>query len=668
MSLAEPAARTYVWVISFVSREIASVIRILWALLLTIFIADSVAAQALSKAMDAVRSKDWVEAERLVRGQDQAVRDVIEWHQLRAGVGTAREAITFLERNEDWPGLPYLRRQMEFAFEDASRNQIVSYFAEQDPRTAEGALAYARALTADGQRGAAEANVVLAWRTMSMSEALQQEYLSDYSRVLKDHHEARLDYALWKGWKENAQRMYPLVPEGWRRLAAARLALRQDRTGVDALIEAIPSRFSGDPGLAFERFQWRARKGRNASAIELLLAQSKAGQLGEALPWAGWRQSLARSEMRAGRHQQAYALAANHGLVDGSKYADLEWLSGYIALRFLNRPQTALQHFVAFEQAVATPISWGRAGYWIGRAYEAMGDADAAQRAYTGGGQYQTSFYGLLAAEKAGVAIKPELAGVRASDWRGAPYTRTSVHQAALALLKAGEVSLAERFWTHLAETQDRGTMAQMGQMAIDMGQPHIAVMLGKRFIQYGQTIHAPYYALHPMAKRRDLSVPAEMALSIARRESEFDPVVVSGANAQGLMQILPGTAKQVAGALGLPYSKSRLLSDPDYNVTLGTAYLAGLAEEFDGNVIMVAAGYNAGPSRPRRWMEQRGDPRQRGGMDIVDWIEHIPFNETRNYVMRVAESLPIYRARLGKNPLPVPFSKELVGRSLLAN
>ncbi|MFY0595424.1 MAG: lytic transglycosylase domain-containing protein [Cognatishimia sp.] len=644
------------------------VIRILWVLLLTLFIADSVAAQSLSKAMDAVRAKDWAEAERLVRRQDDVVKDIVEWHRLRAGEGTAREAQAFLDRRGDWPGLPYLRRQMEQSFEGASTSRVVAFFADQDPRTAEGALAYARALAAQGKRGAAEAEIVLAWRTMSMSDALQAEFLADYGRVLKKHHEARLDYALWKGWKENAQRMYPLVNEGWRRLAAARLGLRQDRTGVDALIEAIPSRLSNDPGLAYERFQWRVRKGRSDSAIELLLAQSKEDRLGEPLPWAGRRQIYARSEMRAGRYSRAYAIASSHGLVEGSKYADLEWLSGYLALRFLNNPKTALQHFVRFEQAVATPISWGRAGYWIGRAYEAMGDKASAQRAYTGGGQYQTSFYGLLAAEKAGVALKPQLAGVRATDWRGAPFTRSSVHQAALAFLKADELWLAERFWTHLAETQDRGTMAQMGQMAIDMGQPHIAVMLGKRFIKFGQTIHAPYYALHPMAKRRDLNVPAEMALAIARRESEFDPAVVSGANAQGLMQILPGTAKQVAGALGISYSKARLLSDPDYNVTLGTAYLAGLAEEFDGNVIMVAAGYNAGPSRPARWMNERGDPRRRGGMDIVDWIEHIPFSETRNYVMRVAESLPIYRARLGKNPLPIPFSKELVGRSLLSN
>ena len=154
------------------------------------------------------------------------------------------------------------------------------------------------------------------------------------------------------------------------------------------------------------------------------------------------------------------------------------------------------------------------------------------------------------------------------------------------------------------------------------------------------------------------------MALAIARRESEFDPVVVSYAGARGLMQLMPGTAKQVSRGLGLPYSKARLTSDPTYNAKLGSKYLAELAKDFDGNVVMMAAGYNAGPSRPTRWMARNGDPR-RGRIDIVDWVEHIPFDETRNYVIRVSESLPVYRARLGKDILPIPFSKELIGSTL---
>lgn len=619
----------------------------------------------LGASMAAVRANDWDGAARAVRGQSAVAQDVVEWHRLRAGVGSAQEALRFLERRGDWPGLPYLRKQMEPAFSKASDARIMAFFAGQSVQTGEGALAYAGALRRAGRRGEAEAEIVQAWRSLALSDSTQAAFLDRYGRLLQDHHVARLDMALWKGWRENALRLYPLVSEGQQKLAAARLALRRDLDGVDAYIAAVPSALANDPGLAFERFSWRARKGRNASAIELLLAQSQAERLGEAGSWAGWRRALARSEMRAGRHRQAYAVATRHGLTEGSAYADLEWLAGYLAVRFLNSPGVALQHFVRFEQAVETPISFGRAGYWIGRAYDGMGEREAAQRAYAGGGQYQTTFYGLLAAEKAGLPIKPELAGTSAPSWRGAPYTQTSVHQAAVLLLNSAELSLAERFWTHLAESQDPATMAQMGQMAIEINEPHIAIMLGKRFAQYGQTVHAPYYALHPLAERRDLPVPTEMVLSIARRESEFDPSVVSGANAQGLMQILPGTAQDVTKELGLPYSKARLLSDPMYNVTLGSAYLKGLADQFDGNVIMVSAGYNAGPRRPLRWMETNGDPRRRGGMDIVDWIEHIPFNETRNYVMRVSESLPIYRARLGKTALPVPFSQELIGSSL---
>ena len=643
--------------------------RLIFLVLLSLVLSQGARAQnarPLTEALAAIRAKDWTAAEQAVRRQGDVAKDIVEWHRLRAGIGSSREAAAFVQRRPDWPGLSLLRKKNEAAFGGAPAERTLSFFANDGAQTAEGALVLADALRQSGQKGAAEAEIVLAWRTLPMSDAVHAQFLEQYSRLLKDHHVARLDYMLWQGWKDNSQRMYPLVSEGWRRLSAARLSLRADRTGVDVLIEAVPSSLKSDPGLAFERFQWRARKGRNDSAIELLLAQSRAAQLGEPEKWAGWRRGLARSDMRAGQHRRAYAVASTHGLFEGSAYADLEWLSGYLALRFLNDPEAALQHFVRFEQAIQSPISMGRAGYWIGRAFEALGESESAQRAYAGGAQYQTSFYGLLAAEKAGAPVAAELAGTeRIPEWRGAAFTNTSVHKAAIMLLNAGELSLAERFWTHLAESQDRLGMAQMGQMAIDLGEPHIAVMLGKRFAQQGITIHAPYYPLHDLARRRDLPVSHEMALSIARRESEFDPTVVSHANAYGLMQILPGTARQVAGALGVPYSKSRLISDPSYNVTLGTAYLSGLADEFDGNVIMVAAGYNAGPGRPTKWMEQFGDPRRRNALDIVDWIEHIPFTETRNYVMRVAESMPIYRARLGKPALPQPFSAELVGRSV---
>jgi soluble lytic murein transglycosylase len=235
-------------------------------------------------------------------------------------------------------------------------------------------------------------------------------------------------------------------------------------------------------------------------------------------------------------------------------------------------------------------------------------------------------------------------------------------------LQASGEINLAERFWTHLAESLDRDQASQLGQAAIDIGQPHLAVMIGKRVARRGITLPAPYYPLHPLAEA-DLPMAPEMNLAIARRESEFDPVVRSGVGARGLMQIMPATAKEVAASLGrsADHSTDRLSSDPVYNAELGAAFLSQLAGRFNGNVVMMSAAYNAGPSRPIRWMERFGDPRKGSDdFDMIDWIEHIPFRETRNYVMRVAESLPIYRARLGGDALPIPFGQELTGSTLL--
>ena len=319
------------------------------------------------------------------------------------------------------------------------------------------------------------------------------------------------------------------------------------------------------------------------------------------------------------------------------------------------------------RDAVATPISLGRAGYWMGRANEALGDEAAAQAAYAAGAKYQTSFYGLLAAERGNVPVDPDLAGNgNAPPWREAAFNRSSVFRAGVLLLASGEDNLAERFFTHLAESLDSIQINQLGDMLAEMDRPHIQVMLGKRAAQAGLEIHAPYYPLHSLA-REVHPVPTELVLAIARRESEFNPSVVSGVGARGLMQVMPATAKEVADWIGEPYSLTGLLDDPDYNARLGAAYLASLARQFDGNVVMIAAGYNAGPSRPVRWMQTYGDPR-RGEVDVVDFIEFIPFRETQNYVMRVAESLPVYRARLGKNPHPVPFSQELTGSTLTAS
>ena len=438
---------------------------------------------------------------------------------------------------------------------------------------------------------------------------------------------------------------------------------------MDGKIAAVPAALQNAPGLAHDRFEWRMRKRRGGDAKTLLLERSTSAELlGEPDKWSRRRRDLARNEMREGDAKRAYRIASQHYLTEGSDYADLEWLSGFLALRKLNDPGTALGHFQRFELAVASPISKGRAGYWIGRAHEALGDATAAKNAYAFGAAYQTSFYGLLAAERAGLPFDLTLAKPPTPPpWRDAAFMKSSVLEAGLLLLDANERNLGERFLTHLAESLTPVEAAQLGAMALEMDRPHLAVMIGKRVARRGIVVPAAYYAVHPVG-RLSLPMAPEMTLAIARRESEFDPVVVSGAGARGLMQVMPATASAVAGDLGIlsQHSTGRLLTDWRYNAKLGANYLAKLAGDFNGNPVMMSAGYNAGPSRPIKWMGIYGDPRA-GGLDIVDWIEHIPFNETRNYVMRVTESLPVYRARLGAAPLPVPFTSELIGSGFRA-
>nr|WP_246455816.1 lytic transglycosylase domain-containing protein [Sulfitobacter aestuariivivens] len=623
----------------------------------------------MAAAMNAVRAGDWARAADIARGEGEVAEDIITWMRLRNGGGTYAQARAFLDRRDDWPGETYLRKRVERLLNGQSDNEVLAFFTEMPPQTPRGVLAHAAALTRAEQEGEAQANLVLAWRTMPMNATSQALFLAEHEGLIKAHHTARLDAMLWQRKHEEARRMFDLVGKDELALAKTRIALQRRAGNVNKMINALPESVSDDPGLAHDRFEWRIRKNLVADAKTLLLTQStSADALGRPEAWGNRRRALARGEMRSGDPERAYQMASQHFLESGSDYADLEWLSGYLALRFLKNPEAAYQHFLNHDSAVVSPISQGRAGYWQGLALEAMDDADGAAKAFAEGAKHQTSFYGLLAAERGGLPFDASLEGSRPeTDWRTAPLANDPLFQAGMMLQAAGELTLAERFWTHLTEQLVADDIALLGQAAIDEGQPHLAVMIGKRAARRGLTIAAPYYALHPLADR-DLPMAPEMSLAIARRESEFDPVVQSSVGARGLMQLMPATAREVAADLGVSalHSTARLTADPEYNAVLGSQYLSQMAGRFDGNVSMMAAAYNAGPSRPARWMRTYGDPRK-GEIDIVDWVEMIPFRETQNYVMRVTESLPVYRARLGKDPLPIPFSRELIGSTLKA-
>ena len=626
---------------------------------------DAKEISALRDAQGLANQQDWAEASSRAQGAGAVGADVIEWQRLRAGEGLLGDYEAFLARRPDWPGLPYLKAAGEVAVaRSTDPDRVLQYFGGEAPAKAAGILALTAALEAKGRHAEAVEAATIGWTKLKFTADEQAHLLDTYGPDLRVAHELRLDRILWDGNRaDEGARMLPLVSKDWAALGKARLALRADKDGVSALVNAVPKALKDDPGLAFERFLFRMRHDNYADAAALIVDRSASAQgLGDPMAWAAKRADLARILMRKGEPKSAYRVASTHHLTDLGDMGDLEFLSGFIALRKLNDPARALQHFERLAGAT-TPISQARAQYWLGRALEASGDKTKARSAYGKAANYQTSYYGMLAAEKLGLTLDESLLSNAppAGSWKGAGYAKSSVLEAAARMAAAGNEQLSARFMLHLGESLSDAELGTLAGLALDLGQYRSAVLIAKAATERGLVFPSAYFPVPDMIPE-SLPVSRALALSIARRESEFDPEARSPAGALGLMQMLPATAAEVAKDQGIKFSKAKLASDPAYNATLGAAYLKELVDQFGPSVALVASGYNAGPGRPRGWVDAFGDPRL-ASTDVVDWVEMIPFTETRTYVMRVVEGVVIYRAKLRGTAGPVNISDELTGR-----
>ena len=616
----------------------------------------------LATAIAAARSGDWVTADHSAGQMTTSVgRTYITWSRLRSGEGDWQEYLDFLDKNGDWPGLRRLRMRGEAAIPKGADPAIVrAYFATQAPQTGTGTLRLTEAFAAQGRTAEARSEAIRAWTSLPLTDFEEERLLQKFAGSLSRHNLARLDFLLWEGETKAAERMLDRVPPANQKLARARIALQRASAGVDALIAAVPESLKDDAGLAYDRFQWRVKKGRWDDAQALIVERSTdIKKLGRPEKWGSRRRGFARRAMRAGDDDLAYWLASQHGLTEGADFADLEWLAGYIALVKLDAPEQAALHFEAHRNAVKTPVSLGRAGYWIGRTAEVLGDFDAAVDAFNLGARYQTSFYGQLSAERIGAPTDPQLTGTaEVPSWRDADFLKRPVVQAAVLLHFADEQNTMRWFFTHIARNMDRQEATQLADLALDLGRPFVALGVAKEVAKRGIVIPRSYFPVTELATY-SADVDPEVAMAIARRESELNPEAVSPVGARGLMQVMPATARQIAEEIGVDYSKNRLTTDWRYNAKLGTAYLGGLLELYEGSFVLAFAAYNAGPNRIDQWIEQFGDPRD-SLVDQVDWIEHIPFRETRNYVMRVMESLHVYRSRLTGAAEPLRLSQDL--------
>jgi len=626
--------------------------------------AESAAVSALREATREARSGDWESAFAAAEDGGPVVEAIIDWQALRDSGGEFREYADFIAAHPDWPDLDDLRANAETSIPgNATPEDVLAFFGDELPETGMGARTLARALIEQGHPDRARRMIEEVWLTQPLNDVGQATLVEAFPDWLGPLNADRADAMLWRWRTSDAERMIPLLSDERRALVRARIALIREQGNATDLAKAIPASLRNDPGLAYDRYNHLAEEGDYTAALAILRAHSSSAEsLGEPYRWAAWRAQIVRWLMREGRPEEAYRVATRHFLSEHSEfYADLEWLSGYLALRYLDRPETALLHFRRSEAAVTGPISGSRAAYWQGRAFDVLERPEEAADAYDRGAQNQTAFYGLLSAERLGQELDPRLTGQEDfGNWRtSGELAQNDLTQAMLLLLAAGDRDDARRFVLQLARTLDRQGVGQLGDLLEEMHEPYLAVVAGKAAVERGVVVPTAYFPIHPLA-RRDWPVEPELALSIARRESEFNAGVSSPVGAQGLMQLMPATAREVSGWLGLPYSQARL-TNWEYNAALGTRYLAMLQEMFGTSPVLIAAGYNAGPGRPRQWMAQRGDIRD-ADVDVVDWIEHIPFAETRTYVMRVSESVPIYHARLTGEIGPVEFTRLLKG------
>jgi soluble lytic murein transglycosylase len=501
-----------------------------------------------------------------------------------------------------------------------------------------------------------------AWVNHGFTLAEEQRFLARYAGKLKpEDHAQRVDRLLWAREVTAARRTFSRLTSRDRRMAEARAALLMRAASGPALFEALPDEERMDSGvlLAAVRYYRRAEEEPRAVALARL-APATPQALRNPQRWWEERQLLMRWALTEKQYADAYAMAAGHGLDPGTEFSEAEFNAGWIALRYLNAPERAEAHFKALAASVTAPISVARAYYWLGRAAEARGERDRAQIRYARAANYIYTFYGQLAAEKIGAPTQVFAAPIAPTAEESARFSARPV-VAALRILS--DLGADKDFLTFAYQVDDElesaGEYVELARLADRLGATHVAVRAGKVGIGRGAFAAEVAYPLVYVPDEAARFVPAEIILGLSRQESEFNPRAFSSAGARGLMQLIPSTAQITAKKERLRYNRSALLDDPVYNMIIGSAHLSHLFEKYDDSRIMTYVAYNAGANRVDQWIERYGDPRSEG-VDPVDWIEQIPFAETRNYVQRVLENTQVYRSRLANTPIAGQLAVDL--------
>ena len=616
------------------------------------------------KIFSEIGKKRWVSAQNLAKkAKNKSISKLVRWLYLLENHNQANfyDYLNFINLNPDFPRINRLKYLAEHKIDTntVTEKRIIRLFDGQEPFSGYGKLMLGLSHLIEGNKEKGSSLIKNGWVSAKLSKRDLRYFRKKFKKILNNEdHIKRADWLAWENKYWDLKRMLRYLPKDYKALYNARQLLMSKSYGVDQAISQVPYKFRNDPGLLYDRLKWRRKRGRVDSSLEILLEiKNDSKSLVRPDKWWLERSIISRALIYKKKYALAYKIVSNHGIKDGTEFAEAEWMSGWIALSFLEDPILSTRHFHNFYENVGYPISLSRGAYWLGRSYEKLKNKKDSEFWYKEAAKYLTTYYGQLAFIKINGGNDfslPEQNSV--SKEFEEEFKKHELSKLVILLHELNESDFTKDILKHLATINiEKGSEILAGELATRIGRYDYAIQIAKQ-ASYEKRFHynINYPIIETPSEINNKKMPSsELILAIIRQESEFDTNAHSYAGARGMMQLMTYTAKVVSKNAKLPYSRKRLTSDPIYNIKLGSYYIAGLLEQYEGSFPFAAAAYNAGPKRVRYWRKINGDP-QKGEIDYVNWIELIKFRETRNYVQRILENVNVYKYMLSKKPIKI--------------
>ena len=615
-----------------------------------------------NKAIDEMKKGQWESALKSAKkAKDKSIYNFIQWRHLltKGNKASYYDYKTFIDKNEDYPRIGRVKYLAEhkLSTEKISPKKIIDWYGASEPLSGFGKMILGESYILTGNNNKGTQLIKDGWVNAELTKSELRFYRKKFRKYLDaEDYIKRADYLAWNNKYWDLKRMLRYLPKDYELLYNARQLLMSKSYGVDNAISKVPAKFKNDAGLNYDRLKWRRKRGRVDSSVEILLkVKNTKDYLVRPDKWWIEREIISRSLIYKKKYELAYKISSNHGMIEGPDFAAAEWMSGWIALSFLKDPLLAKDHFENFYNNVGYPISVARGAYWLGRTFKQLNNRELSNKWFEEASNYLTTYYGQLAFMHLNPDGLFELSkDIKIEKEYRDYFFKKEIVKLIYLLDELDEDKYTKHILRHIANDNiSSGSEPLAAELATNIERFDFAIQISK-IASYEKRFHNKYnYPIISTPKYINGRKIPESAfiLSIIRQESEFDLSANSHAGAKGLMQLMPYTAKLVAKQAKLPYSRSRLTTDAEYNINLGSHYIAGLILEYDGAYPFAIAAYNAGPKRVRYWKRLNKDP-QKNQIDYVDWIELIKFKETRNYVQRVLENYNVYRYILEQKPI----------------